>query len=200
MEPQPRDPDNDRGAKVRGWVGPGSIPVQARDIDDIRDGTYSGLRRPGRRGSVRQRVSSRSATVQAAAVVAVIALTIGTMGGIAYLLRDRSADIGPEALSVERCQPTAKGVRYSANISPSIVDSYMDVETVRRFSITVEVLDGDALLARSSFDVDVGEYMSSLDLGFDHLEYDLPVPVEHFIAIESTPESPRCSTSLVARR
>ena len=144
-----------QGAKVKGWVGPGSIPVRARDVRDIRDGTWSGMRRPRPRSGdpLRTRAKAWPASIQVLMVLASIILIVGMAGLLAYLLRDRSADINPGAVRASACETTAEGVLYAGGIDGSVVDDYMDIETIKKLTVTVEVVDGGEVVAKSSFDI-----------------------------------------------
>ncbi len=179
-----------RGAEVRGWVGPGSVPVRARDQRDIRDGTWSGMRRPfpAHLRTARARVGSWPVGAQVLLVVVIIVGMVGSAGAVAYALRDRSAEIEPTGIIAQRCLRTESGVRYAGRISAAHVDRYMDVETIDYLRLAVEVIDDGVVVGHASFDVE------PTDDAWNDISVEYVVPAGGESAI------PRCTVQMTAHR
>lgn len=173
---------------VRGWSGPGGGRVAARDVDDMRDATWGGVRRPIR--NPRRVVAGWPIGAQIAAALTVIAGSIAVLGVIAFALLPQSVVVAEGGLDRLTCTTLPNGeVRSTGRISSLGVDDYIDIDDVGTFTIDVDVFDTTGLIGEGSETVDRPN-----EAWTGHLSWTVDV------VVDGRDGAPRCEVTLTANR
>ena len=180
-------PPREEGAEVAGWSGPGRGRVRARDVADIRDATYGGLRSPARR--VRRAAVGASPGVQfllaVTAIVGVFAV-LGIAGALSGVGNDGTATIR-DAISQETCAVEDDGILVYVWADTRTITDQVELSEVDHFRLEVTIFDGDVAVADQT-----AIRTWSFDRGRERLPSRMVVP------LDSTPTALSCGVRLVA--